>query len=99
MKACWLSWRKPFCRKQIQPGAKNLSAHLFALKMVDDCYSKSNQDKYIQGMKDFESFVTKKTGKSFTEDNSSERQSIVSELDQQKSSGDDCHSFISPQKD
>jgi len=30
------------------PGAKDLSAHLFALKMVDDCYSKVNQEKYIR---------------------------------------------------
>jgi hypothetical protein len=37
------------------PGAKDLAAHLFALKMVDVCYTKENQEKYIQGMKDFES--------------------------------------------
>jgi hypothetical protein len=66
------------------PGAKDLSAHLFALKMVDDCYTKANQEKYIQGMKDFESFVMKKTSKSFTENNLQERQAIVAELDQQK---------------
>ncbi len=81
------------------PGAKELSAHLFALKMVDDCYSKSNQDKYVEGMKAFETFVSKKTGKSFTEINSSERQSIVSELDKQKSPEMLCHSFFNPQKD
>jgi Gluconate 2-dehydrogenase subunit 3 len=67
------------------PGARDLAAHLFALKMVDDCYTKTNQDKYIQGMKDFESFVMKKTGKSFTENNATERQAIVAQLDQQKS--------------
>jgi Gluconate 2-dehydrogenase subunit 3 len=66
------------------PGAKDLSAHLFALKMVDDCFTKANQEKYIQGMKEFESFVKKKTGKSFAEINAAERQAIVAELDQQK---------------
>jgi hypothetical protein len=66
------------------PGAKDLSAHLFALKMVDDCYTKVNQENYIQGMKDFESYVTKKTGKSFIENSPAERQAIVAELDQQK---------------
>jgi hypothetical protein len=70
--------------KTDSPGAKDLSAHLFALKMVDDCYTKPNQEKFIQGMKDFESYVTKKTGKSFTENNPAERQAIVAELDQQK---------------
>ena len=75
------------------PGAKDLSAHLFALKMVDDCYPKKNQEKYMEGMKAFESFVMKKTGKSFTDISASERQSIVAELDQQKPS-DDAMSFF-----
>jgi hypothetical protein len=72
--------------KTDSPGAKEISAHLFALKMVDDCYTKANQEKYIQGMKDFESYVSKKTGKAFTENNQAERQAIVAELDQQKPS-------------
>jgi len=75
------------------PGAKDLAAHLFALKMVDDCYSKEEQKKYIQGMKDFESFVVKKTGKSFVENNASERQAILLELDRQKPATDDLSYF------
>jgi Gluconate 2-dehydrogenase subunit 3 len=80
------------------PGAKDLSAHLFVLKMVDDCYSKTNQEKYIEGMKAFESFVSKKTGKSFTEISPSERQSIVAELDKQKSSEDALSYFFQSTK-
>jgi hypothetical protein len=80
------------------PGAKDLSAHLFALKMVDDCYSKTNQDKYIQGMKDFESYVMKKTGKSFAENDAAERQTIVADLDQQKSSDDGMAFFYQATK-
>jgi len=67
------------------PGARDLSAHLFALKMVDDCFTKPDQEKYIQGMKDFESFVMKKTGKSFMDIGPAEKQAIVAVLDQQKS--------------
>jgi hypothetical protein len=80
------------------PGAKDLAAHLFALKMVDDCYTKTNQEKYIQGMKDFESFVMKKTGKSFTENNISERQSIVADLDLQKPATDGMTFFYQSTK-
>jgi hypothetical protein len=80
------------------PGAKDLSAHLFALKMVNDCYTKPNQEKYIQGMKDFESYVMKKTGKSFTENNASERQAIVAELDQQKTATDGMAFFYQSTK-
>jgi hypothetical protein len=80
------------------PGAKDLSAHLFALKMVDDCYSKTNQDKYIQGMKDFESYVKKKTGKTFAENDAAGKQAIVADLDQQKSSDDGMAFFYQSTK-
>src|SRR5450432_2891849 len=54
------------------PGARDLSAHLFALKMVDDCFTKQNQEKYIRGMKDFETFVQKTTGNPFAENSADE---------------------------
>jgi hypothetical protein len=80
------------------PGAKELAAHLFALKMVDDCYTKGNQEKYIQGMKDFESFVMKKTGKSFIENNIPERQAVVASLDLQKPATDGMTFFYQSTK-
>jgi len=66
------------------PGAKELSAHLFVLKMVDDCYQKTDQVKYIQGMKDFETFVKSKTDKTFTENGTEEKLAMVAEVNQQK---------------
>jgi len=36
------------------PGAKDLGLHLFVLKMVDDCYEKSVQQKFLSGLKTFE---------------------------------------------
>jgi hypothetical protein len=80
------------------PGAKDLSAHLFALKMVDDCFTKTNQEKYTRGMQAFESFVVKKTGKSFTENSVSERQAIVSDLEKQKPGADDMSFFYQSTK-
>lgn len=35
------------------PGAKDLSAHLFVLKMIDDCYKKDHQQQFSNGLKDF----------------------------------------------
>jgi Gluconate 2-dehydrogenase subunit 3 len=66
------------------PGAKDLAAHLFTLKMVDDCYTGSNQKNYLQGMKDFEAYAVKKTGKSFVDNDSEQRQAIIADLDRQK---------------
>lgn len=80
------------------PGAKDLAAHLFALKMVDDCFTSANQQKFTQGMKDFESFVVKKTGKSFTEISTTDRQQIIEELDGQKKTTDDLSFFYQSTK-
>lgn len=67
------------------PGAKELSAHLFVLKMVDDCMPKADQEKYLKGMQEFESYVQKKSGKSFVENDAAGKKAIVAELDQMKS--------------
>ena len=75
------------------PGAKDLLAHLFVLKMVDDCATKKDQEKYMQGMKAFQEWVKKKTGKTFVENSPAERNAIVAEMDQQKSP-DDAISFF-----
>jgi hypothetical protein len=68
------------------PGARDIFAHLFVLKMVDDCATQEQQENYMQGMKEFESFVEKKTGKSFTALHDDQKKAIVAELNQQKPS-------------
>ena len=80
------------------PGANDLAAHLFALKMVDVCYTKENQEKYMQGMKDFESWVMKKTGKTFSEASATEKQTLVAELDKQKPTDDGISFFYQSTK-
>jgi hypothetical protein len=66
------------------PGAKDLSAHLFAMKMLDDCYRKEEQEKFITGLKDFEKLVKQKTGKSFTACTATERESVLNDMDKRK---------------
>jgi hypothetical protein len=84
--------------KTDSPGANDLAAHLFALKMVDTCYTKENQEKYIQGMNGFESWVMKKTGKTFSETSAAEKQSLVAELDKQKPATDGISFFYQSTK-
>jgi len=86
-----------FIPKTDTPGARDLSAHLFALKMLDDCYKKEDQEKFISGLKDFERFVKGKKGKSFSACTIVERQSMLNELDKRKSD-DDLSYFYSTQK-
>ena len=86
-----------FIPKTDTPGAKDLSAHLFALKMLDDCYKKEDQQKFISGLKDFEKFVKEKKGKSFSDCSIPERESILNDVDKRES--DDALSyFYSTQK-
>jgi hypothetical protein len=41
------------------PGAKEIGAHLFALTMLDDCYDKETQKKWVEGMKAFKELWSK----------------------------------------
>ena len=75
------------------PGAKDISAHLFALKMVDDCFTKENQEKFMHGMKDFETFASEKSGKPFADSSVQQKEAIVAELDSHKAAGDGISFF------
>lgn len=75
------------------PGAKDIMANLFVLKMVDDCYKKTDQQKFIEGMKAFESYSEKKNGKTFTESSAVKKNAIIAELDKQKPDDSDLSFF------
>lgn len=49
------------------PGAADLGAHLFALKMVDDCFEQPLQQKFISGLTAFQKLAVKQLGKPFEE--------------------------------
>jgi hypothetical protein len=66
------------------PGAKDLSAHLFALKMLDDCLPRKDQEKFMLGFQEFETFARKRSGKPFMESDPHEQQAIVAGLDGRK---------------
>ena len=55
------------------PGAVAVKAHLFALVMVDDCMSAEDQQKYLKGMRNFESALKKLSGKNFAEASADEK--------------------------
>lgn len=80
------------------PGAKDLSAHLFVLKMVDDCYTKADQQKFMSGFNAFEKNTQQKQGKSFVDCSASQRDSIVAALDNTKKDDDDLSFFYNAAK-
>ncbi|MBL7698555.1 MAG: gluconate 2-dehydrogenase subunit 3 family protein, partial [Chitinophagaceae bacterium] len=46
------------------PGARALNIHLFVLKMLDDCYEKDDQQKFLAGLSDLEILAKKQFGHS-----------------------------------
>ena len=66
------------------PGAKDVSAHLFALLMIDDCHAPDERDKFAKGLKGFEEFTKKKFDKSFVKCTRSERAEILKAVESKK---------------
>jgi len=79
--------------KTTTPGAKDVYAHLFVLKMVDDCRSKDDQDQFVRGLGAFETFAKEKTGKSFLKASPAERNTLLEELEKNRDVKDDLHFF------
>jgi len=66
------------------PGAKDVSAHLFVLTMVDDCYTKEDQQKWLRGMQQFEELAQQKNGHSFLRSTPAEREALLTSLETKK---------------
>jgi hypothetical protein len=71
------------------PGSKDVSAHIFALIMVDDCFKKEQQDKFIKGLNEFEDHSKKKFGNSFAKCSQSQKEQLLSEMESKKRTAQD----------
>lgn len=80
------------------PGALDLSAHLFVLKMVDDCYTKQEQEAFMQGFEEFNAQVKNKYNKSFNDLTASQKEDLLSELEGAKNMNESLKSFYSSTK-
>ena len=62
------------------PGAKDISAHLFVLTMVDDCATKEQQQTFIKGMEDFNILCKSIAGKTLVDCDANEQAKITEAL-------------------
>lgn len=62
------------------PGAKDLSAHLFVLMMIDECSKKEDQDAFLNGIKSFNEFNKQTINKSFSDANQDERDTVLKNI-------------------
>jgi hypothetical protein len=81
------------------PGAKKLNIHLFVLKMLDDCYEKEDQDKFIAGLKQLETHAKKQFGNSFTGCTVTQRQQLLEEIENNKNAEENIARFYDIMKD
>ncbi len=75
------------------PGASAIGAHLFVLKMVDDCFKKTDQEKFMAGMTAFEKQTRDKTGRSFMECDNGQKNNVIAELDKSKSQDEQSYFY------
>lgn len=66
--------------KSATPGAKDLSAHLFVLTMVDDCRKKEDQEKFTKGLEAFKKFSQQTIGKDFVTAEPAERKKLLDSI-------------------
>ncbi len=70
--------------KTTSPGAKDVYAHQFAMKMMDDCASKDDQQKFVKGLAAFEKYAEKKAGINFLKATTQQRSGVLEELEKMK---------------
>lgn len=66
------------------PGAKDLQLHLFVLKMVDDCYTKKDQEAFMAGIDQFNKLVKDKYSHAFGECDVKQREQVLLGIEQDK---------------
>ena len=80
------------------PGAKEVSAHLFTLKMLDDCYTKEDRDKYLKGMQLFDAAARTGSGHSFVKSSPAQRERLLASIEGKKLTDKDLNFFYSTTK-
>lgn len=71
------------------PGAKDVSAHLFVLTMVDDCFEPEDQKKFLAGLDKLETINRKNYRKGFVETTPQQRTELLTGLQAKKEDKDD----------
>jgi len=80
------------------PGAKEVSAHLFVWKMIDDCSTTADRAKFIKGMSAFDAAAKAASGKSFARCEPAQRESFLAAIEAGKETDPDVNFFYSTAK-
>jgi hypothetical protein len=80
------------------PGAKDVSAYLFAIMMIDDCFPPGGQYKFQKGLTAFDELSKKKSGNSFTKCTPSERTALIQSIENKNEIPGDVAFFYNTMK-
>ena len=80
------------------PGARQLSSQQFVLMMVDDCFKKEDQDKFLKGLQGFNDFAKKKTGDTFSGGDAAKRTELVKAIESKKDIPEEILAFYNSSK-
>lgn len=81
------------------PGAKELGAHLFVLKMVDDCYDKQDQQDFVLGLSTLEQETKKRFNKSFADCSTQQREQLLQAVENNEAMPAEVYSFYKIMKE
>jgi hypothetical protein len=66
------------------PGAKDIYAHQFVMKMMDDCASPEEQQQFVRGLDAFAEYARKKAGVDFKKASAAQRAGVLEEFEKNK---------------
>ena len=81
------------------PGAGELGCHLFVLKMLDDCYGKTAQEKFIKGIDALDAYAQKTAGSPFVKCSQAQQRQWLNEAENEKAVSLDIFYFFSIMKE
>ena len=80
------------------PGAKEIGAHLFVLKMLDDCTPNDDQKKVMEGLKGLDKLAKKEINKKFNSCTPKERTDLFTLIESKKGVPDEVVQFYTSVK-
>jgi hypothetical protein len=76
------------------PGAKEVGAHLFTLVMVDDRMDNTSRDKFLKGLRNFDSYCKTLNGTLFSKADPMQRLAVLRQLEAMSTIPEDEVSFF-----
>ena len=75
------------------PGAKDVYTHLFALKMIDDCYDKEQQQQFVSGLEKIDDLSKKQFNASFIKSSPAQREQLLASIEARTEKDDLFHFY------